>query len=85
MADAPETIWHQFSGRAIGFRVAVQKTRLHYSAMRLGERYRWRRFRRVVLRVLKLGRELRVENWEMRAGEYRLLLVREVNITNIVR
>jgi hypothetical protein len=85
VAYAPENIFREFSATHIGFRVALVKTRMYYEVRRRDAGVRRRKVRRASARLLRLVADLGESTWEYRAKNYRLLVVAEQRITNIVR
>lgn len=85
VAGAPEPIYAEYSTSRIGFRVALAKTRLYHLAQGTRLPYKRRQARRMSARLIRQVMAIGVEAWRDRLKGWRLQVVSEVKITNIVR
>jgi len=82
VAFAPEWLYREFMADAVGFRVALRKTRMYYAVRRTDKSVRRRKLRRALARVSRLLADLGEKVFEYRAKNCVLLVSVQVNITN---
>jgi len=82
VAFAPENLYREFMSKGLGFRVALEKTRMYYAARRGERRGKRRKLRRASMRVVELVKDLAEGDWEYRAKNHRLVVANEQRITN---
>ncbi|MCZ7640564.1 MAG: hypothetical protein M5U12_33605 [Verrucomicrobia bacterium] len=81
VAGAPESVWREYSARLVGFKVALQRTRLYRMVGRGSQRYRERMARRAGVRLVQRLDGLPVVEWQLEFGRWRVA-AQQLNITN---
>jgi len=72
VAFAPDNLYREFMAQGLGFRVALEKTRMYYAVRRGERRSKRRKLRRASMRVLELVKDLGEGSWEYRAKNHLL-------------
>ncbi|HMJ90271.1 MAG TPA: hypothetical protein VK530_10665 [Candidatus Acidoferrum sp.] len=76
VAYAPDHIWKELQAREIGFRVALQKSRMYYENRKRELPVKRRKLRRACARVLRLLRDLGEDSWEYQHKSFAVIVSR---------
>lgn len=85
VAAAPEDVYRDYEARLIGFRVALERSRLCRMVARSRVEWGKKKLARSGRNLLKLVRNMTAKPYQFRWRGWVLLAVPELNITNIVR
>lgn len=78
VAYSPPAVYHEFSARLIGFKVALSRTRLYYMAGRGKKRYKRRQLQRAGVRLVKRLEENGLNEWSFAHRKFTITGLREI-------